>query len=175
MRDKPITELYQDKLFLSMCKKYGKENSEELRSEVISILLEMPGDKLNHIIENGYLLPYTLQIVRFQSIDEKSKFNSQFIIYETIDNIEIPFDPIETQTELMESELRQLKAEITLKKIESDSLDQSNKYFYQANIAKSKPKYGSIRALSRKVGIDYRGMQIALNQYIEYLKEWQKK
>ena len=175
MRDKAITELYTDRLFISMCKKYGKENNEELRSEVMSILLEMPGDKLNHIISNGYLLPYTLQIVRFQSIDEKSKFNSQFIIHETIDNIEIAFDPIETQSELIDNEIRQLKAEITLKKIESDSLNQDNKYFYHANIAKSKPKYGSIRALSRKVGIDYRSMQIALNQYIEYLKEWQKK
>jgi len=45
MINQAITELYTDLVFIRVCKKYGKENHEELRSEVITILLEMPGEK----------------------------------------------------------------------------------------------------------------------------------
>lgn len=175
MINQAITELYTDLVFIRVCKKYGKENHEELRSEVITILLEMPGERLTHIIENQYLLPYAYNVARIQGIDERSRFNKMFALSETINNLEISYDPIEEKTLILDIEQRHQQATKLLEKIESDSLEQSNQFFYEANIAKSKPKYGSIRALSRKVGIDYRGMQIALNKYIEYLKEWQKK
>ena len=49
-----------------MCKRYGGNNHLDLRSEVILIILELPEEKKQMIIENGYLLPYSLQIIRFQ-------------------------------------------------------------------------------------------------------------
>ena len=80
MINQAITELYTDLVFIRVCKKYGKENHEELRSEVITILLEMPGERLTHIIENQYLLPYAYNVARIQGIDERSRFNKMFAL-----------------------------------------------------------------------------------------------
>lgn len=205
MRDKAITELYQDKLFLSMCKKYGKENSEELRSEVVSILLEMPGDKLTHIIENGYLLPYSINIVRLQSISKRDSFNKKFnnelkyaVDIDYISNrikikedfdLSLSYNDILYNREMLkinkltmfdpyeidDTEERHLRGHKLLNKINSDSLDQNNEHFYGSRLVLLKVEKGSIKAVSRATGIPYRSMQDALKKYITHLREWQKK
>ena len=62
-----ITELYDNNIFNYWCKKYGKELHEDLKNDVILLLLE----NKNFIKIKEYLLPYSIQTIRFYSLDKK--------------------------------------------------------------------------------------------------------
>ena len=175
MRNQAIAELYTDKLFVTMCRKYGREDNEELRSEVVTILLEMPDEKINHIIENGYILPYAINIIRLQSISKRDTFNKNFNhpFKFAIDIEELEL--IDESVNAEEIEYKYLQADKLIDKIKNDSLDQYNEHFYGSRLALLKVEHGSIKAVSRSTGIPYRSMQDALKKYVNYLKQWQKK
>ena len=62
-----ITNLYSNKLFNDMCRRYGHANHEDLKSEVMTILLELSEEKKQQIIDSDYLLPYAIQTARYQT------------------------------------------------------------------------------------------------------------
>lgn len=172
MIDKAISELYENKLYRSMCLKYGKENSEDLRSEVILILLEYPKDKLMNIIEKGYLLPWSLQIMRFQTdphhYNRNRTFNKKFnngIVYVSIEN-HLELNVISQDTDDI------VIGETISKKVLQDSLNQKNPHFYHAKLAIERTKYKNTKELSRAVGIPYFSVRYALKEYKTYLNQW---
>lgn len=175
MRNQAIAELYTDKLFTTMCRKYGKDDNEELRSEVVTILLEMPEDKINHIIENKYLLPYALRVVRIQAVSKRDRFNKNFN-YPMKSDIDIDsIELVDDSMDITEIEEAHKEAERVIAKIKDDSCNQFSDYFYGSRLVLLKVEKGSIKEVSRSTGIPYRSMQDALKKYVNHLNEWRKK
>ena len=175
MRNQAIAELYTNQLFVAMCKKYGKDDNEELRSEVIAILLEMPEDKINHIIESQYLLPYALRVVRIQAVSKRDKFNKNFNYPFKFDIDINDIELVDDSVDINEIEESQKEAEKVIAKIKEDSCNQFSDYFYGSRLVLLKVEKGSIKEVSRSTGIPYRSMQDALKKYITHLQEWRKK
>jgi len=79
-----------------MCRRYGGHNHLDLKQEVILIVLEIPEEKQRMIIENNYLLPYALQIIRFQvSTTKWTKYRKKYGNRENI----TPFSEIKLPSE----------------------------------------------------------------------------
>lgn len=173
MFQKEIEHLYNNDIFIALCKRYGGDNFEDLRQEIIVMIMEMPQDKLSHIVDSNYLLPYALQMVRFQTSthprSQGTKFNKLFNQKnQSIDEI---YHPTEYEPDL---ELNFIDSKIILKKIWDDSSSQDNKYFYHSRLVLEKLKYKHFTMLSKVTKIPYKSVLDAVKQYRNYLDQWQK-
>ena len=192
-----LCEFNDSKIFNDYCRKYGHNNHQELKSEVLAILLELPDHKKETISENNYLIPYALQILKFQvshcnwtafrkkfgnrenlvmfddiNINDKrgeikEDITDKFIILNK--SLEIPIYDYHT----LEEEF--IDTEKVVKKIEEDMLDQNNKYFYHSRLLNELIITGvNTKQLSRDIGIPYTSVRHAIKEYRQHLKEWLK-
>jgi hypothetical protein len=153
-----------------MCKKYGHNNHKELKSEILAILLELPKSKQETIAENNYLIPYALQTLRFQVSNKnwtafrKAFGNRENIQYNaTIDGIEV------IDEEYTENTIDPYKV---VNQIETDMIDQNNKYFYHSRLLNELIITGAnIKQLSREIGIPYTSVIHAIKEYRQHLKK----
>jgi hypothetical protein len=68
-----------------------------------------------------------------------------------------------------------IDAEKIVKKIESDMLNQDNKYFYHSRLLNELIITGvNTKQLSRDIGIPYTSVRHAIKEYRLHLKEWLK-
>lgn len=160
-----------------MCKRYGHNNYQELKSEIISILLELPLEKQKRIVENNYLTPYALQTLRFQVSNKNwTAYRKKFGNRENI--LLIGENDLEDFTTIIDEEFEELKeidVEGLLGKIESDMLDQNNKYFYHSRLLNELIITGvNAKKLSRLIGIPYTSVRHAIKEYRQHLKQWSK-
>ena len=168
-----IIELNGSKLFNDLCRKYGHNNHQELKSEILAILLELPKDKKLTIAENNYLIPYAIQTLRFQVSNRNwTAYRKSFGNRENID-YHPTFDWVDlVDEEYIENELDPYEV---VKKIELDMLDQNNKYFYHSRLLNELIITGvNIKQLSREIGIPYTSVIHAIKEYRLHLKEWLK-
>ena len=168
-----IVDLNSSKLFNDMCKRYGQNNHQELKSEVMAILLELPEVKKQSIAENNYIVPYAIQTLRFQvsarnwTSFRKAFANRECLVY--LENFE-DFDILDTEYKETPIEVEKIK-----KKIESDMLDQNNKYFYHSRLLNELINNNlNTKQLSREIGIPYTSVRHAIKEYREHLREWLK-
>lgn len=166
--DNEITEVFKSKLFCDMCKRYGGNNHLDLRSEVILIILELPEEKKQMIIENGYLLPYSLQIIRFQvSTKNWTAFRKKYCNRENLEYKE-DFKDIPD-----EQPVQTIDCENIVSKIKTDTIEQRNKYFYHSRLLEELIAHdNNIKALARSIGIPYRSVIYAITEYRKHLKQW---
>jgi len=164
-----IANLFYNKLFNDICHKYGHENYEDLKSEVICILCELPEEKKNRILENDYLLPYAIQTARNQTSKRNwTKFRKLYDNREKLVFTEEFQDLIEELDETIIVEWPLL-----INKIREDMKEQSNKYFYHSRLLYELIESGkNTKQLSREIGIPYTSVRHALNEYRTNLKEW---
>ncbi len=190
-----LVEFNDSKIFNDYCKKYGHNNHQELKSEVLSILLELPEDKKETIAENNYLTPYALQILKFQvshcnwtAFRKKFGNRENLVLVENFDDdkgkiyIEnhyqnkqsLPiFDVKDYDAHDIDEEF--IDTEKVVKKIEQDMLDQNNKYFYHSRLLNELIITGvNTKQLSRDIGIPYTSVRHAIKEYRQHLKEWLK-
>jgi hypothetical protein len=190
-----LCEFNDSKIFNDYCKKYGHNNHQELKSEVLSILLELPDHKKETIAENNYLTPYALQILKFQvshcnwtAFRKKFGNRENLVLVENFDDdkgkiyIEnhyqnkqsLPiFDVKDYDAHDLDEEF--IDTEKVVKKIESDMLDQNNKYFYHSRLLNELIITGvNTKQLSRDIGIPYTSVRHAIKEYRLHLKEWLK-
>ena len=190
-----LCEFNDSKIFNDYCKKYGHNNHQELKSEVLSILLELPDHKKDTIAENNYLTPYALQILKFQvshcnwtAFRKKFGNRENLVLVENFDDdkgkiyIEnhyqnkqsLPiFDVKDYDAHDIDEEF--IDTEKVVKKIESDMLDQNNKYFYHSRLLNELIITGvNTKQLSRDIGIPYTSVRHAIKEYRQHLKEWLK-
>ena len=190
-----LVEFNDSKIFNDYCKKYGHNNHQELKSEVLSILLELPDHKKETIAENNYLTPYALQILKFQvshcnwtAFRKKFGNRENLVLVENFDDdkgkiyIEnhyqnkqtLPiFDVKDYDAHDIDEEF--IDTEKVVKKIESDMLDQNNKYFYHSRLLNELIITGvNTKQLSRDIGIPYTSVRHAIKEYRQHLKEWLK-
>ena len=190
-----LVEFNDSKIFNDYCKKYGHNNHQELKSEVLSILLELPDHKKQTIAENNYLTPYALQILKFQvshcnwtAFRKKFGNRENLVLVENFDDdkgkiyIEnhyqnkqsLPiFDVKDYDAHDLDEEF--IDTEKVVKKIESDMLDQNNKYFYHSRLLNELIITGvNTKQLSRDIGIPYTSVRHAIKEYRQHLKEWLK-
>ena len=190
-----LCEFNDSKIFNDYCKKYGHNNHQELKSEVLSILLELPDHKKETIAENNYLTPYALQILKFQvshcnwtAFRKKFGNRENLVLVENFDDdkgkiyIEnhyqnkqsLPiFDVKDYDAHDIDEEF--IDTEKVVKKIESDMLDQNNKYFYHSRLLNELIITGvNTKQLSRDIGIPYTSVRHAIKEYRLHLKEWLK-
>ena len=190
-----LIEFNDSKIFNDYCKKYGHNNHQELKSEVLSILLELPDHKKETIAENNYLTPYALQILKFQvshcnwtAFRKKFGNRENLVLVENFDDdkgkiyIEnhyqnkqsLPiFDVKDYDAHDLDEEF--IDTEKVVKKIESDMLDQNNKYFYHSRLLNELIITGvNTKQLSRDIGIPYTSVRHAIKEYRLHLKEWLK-
>jgi hypothetical protein len=190
-----LIEFNDSKIFNDYCKKYGHNNHQELKSEVLSILLELPDHKKETIAENNYLTPYALQILKFQvshcnwtAFRKKFGNRENLVLVENFDDdkgkiyIEnhyqnkqsLPiFDVKDYDAHDIDEEF--IDTEKVVKKIESDMLDQNNKYFYHSRLLNELIITGvNTKQLSRDIGIPYTSVRHAIKEYRLHLKEWLK-
>lgn len=190
-----LIEFNDSKIFNDYCKKYGHNNHQELKSEVLAILLELPDHKKETISENNYLIPYALQILKFQvshcnwtAFRKKFGNRENLILVENFDGdkgkiyIEnhyqnkqsVPlFDIKDYDAHDIDEEF--IDTEKVVKKIEADMLDQNNKYFYHSRLLNELIITGvNTKQLSRDIGIPYTSVRHAIKEYRQHLKEWLK-
>jgi hypothetical protein len=190
-----LIEFNNSKIFNDYCKKYGHNNHQELKSEVLSILLELPDHKKETISENNYLIPYALQILKFQvshcnwtAFRKKFGNRENLVLVENFDGdkgkiyIEnhyqnkqsVPlFDIKDYDAHDIDEEF--IDTEKVVKKIEADMLDQNNKYFYHSRLLNELIITGvNTKQLSRDIGIPYTSVRHAIKEYRQHLKEWLK-
>ena len=190
-----LCEFNDSKIFNDYCKKYGHNNHQELKSEVLSILLELPDHKKETISENNYLIPYALQILKFQvshcnwtAFRKKFGNRENLVLVENFDGdngkiyIEnhyqnkqsVPlFDIKDYDAHDIDEEF--IDTEKVVKKIEADMLDQNNKYFYHSRLLNELIITGvNTKQLSRDIGIPYTSVRHAIKEYRLHLKEWLK-
>jgi hypothetical protein len=191
-----LCEFNDSKIFNDYCKKYGHSDHQELKSEVLTILLELPQHKKDTIAENNYLTPYALQILKFQvSHCNWTAFRKKFGNREKL----VMFDDINLHTQnirnnditdkfviidklfdipiydLHDIDEEFIDTEKVVKKIESDMLDQNNKYFYHSRLLNELIITGvNTKQLSRDIGIPYTSVRHAIKEYRQHLKEWLK-
>ena len=166
-----LVEFNDSKIFNDYCRKYGHNDHQELKSEVLSILLELPQHKKDTIAENNYLTPYALQILKFQvshcnwtAFRKKFGNRENLVLVETFEDIE--------DVEYFEDEIQ---VEKIVSKIEEDMLDQNNKYFYHSRLLNELIITGvNTKQLSRDIGIPYTSVRHAIKEYRQHLKEWLK-
>jgi hypothetical protein len=166
-----LVEFNDSKIFNDYCRKYGHGDYQELKSEVLTILLELPDHKKQTIAENNYLTPYALQILKFQvshcnwtAFRKKFGNRENLVLVETFEDIE--------DIEYFEDEIQ---VEKIVAKIESDMLDQNNKYFYHSRLLNELIITGvNTKQLSRDIGIPYTSVRHAIKEYRLHLKEWLK-
>ncbi len=190
-----LVEFNDSKIFNDYCKKYGHNNHQELKSEVLSILLELPDHKKETIAENNYLTPYALQILKFQvshcnwtAFRKKFGNRENLVLVENFDDdkgkiyIEnhyqnkqsLPiFDVKDYDAHDLDEEF--IDTEKVVKKIEQDMLDQNNKYFYHSRLLNELIITGvNTKQLSRDIGIPYTSVRHAIKEYRQHLREWLK-
>jgi hypothetical protein len=190
-----LIEFNDSKIFNDYCKKYGHNNHQELKSEVLSILLELPDHKKETIAENNYLTPYALQILKFQvshcnwtAFRKKFGNRENLVLVENFDDdkgkiyIEnhyqnkqsLPiFDVKDYDAHDIDEEF--IDTEKVVKKIEQDMLDQNNKYFYHSRLLNELIITGvNTKQLSRDIGIPYTSVRHAIKEYRQHLREWLK-
>ena len=190
-----LCEFNDSKIFNDYCRKYGQNNHQELKSEVLSILLELPDHKKETISENNYLIPYALQILKFQvshcnwtAFRKKFGNRENLVLVENFDGdngkiyIEnhyqnkqsVPlFDIKDYDAHDIDEEF--IDTEKVVKKIEEDMLDQNNKYFYHSRLLNELIITGvNTKQLSRDIGIPYTSVRHAIKEYRLHLKEWLK-
>ena len=156
-----------------MCRRYGHNNHQDLKSEILSILLELPKEKKERIAENNYLTPYALQTLRFQvstrnwtAYRKKYGNRENLILSDNFEDYDI-FDD-----EYFEDGI---EPERVVKKIEEDMIDQNNKYFYHSRLLNELIITGvNTKQLSREIGIPYTSVRHAIKEYRQHLKEWLK-
>jgi len=191
-----LCEFNDSKIFNDYCRKYGHKDHQELKSEVLTILLELPQHKKDTIAENNYLTPYALQILKFQvSHCNWTAFRKKFGNREKL----VMFDDINLHTQnirnnditdkfviidklfdipiydLHDIDEEFIDAEKVVKKIEEDMLDQNNKYFYHSRLLNELIITGvNTKQLSRDIGIPYTSVRHAIKEYRLHLKEWLK-
>jgi hypothetical protein len=166
-----LVEFNDSKIFNDYCRRYGHGDHQELKSEVLSILLELPQHKKDTIAENNYLTPYALQILKFQvshcnwtAFRKKFGNRENLVLVETFEDIE--------DVEYFEDEIQ---VEKIVAKIEEDMLDQNNKYFYHSRLLNELIITGvNTKQLSRDIGIPYTSVRHAIKEYRQHLKEWLK-
>lgn len=167
-----LVEFNDSKIFNDYCRRYGHGDHQELKSEVLSILLELPQHKKDTIAENNYLTPYALQILKFQvshcnwtAFRKKFGNRENLVLVETFEDIE--------DIEYFEDEIQ---VEKIVAKIEEDMLDQNNKYFYHSRLLNELIITGvNTKQLSRDIGIPYTSVRHAIKEYRQFLKEWLSK
>ncbi len=191
-----LCEFNDSKIFNDYCRKYGHNNHQELKSEVLSILLELPDHKKETIAENNYLTPYALQILKFQvshcnwtAFRKKFGNREKLVMFDDVnlhsqyarDNeISDKFIMVEKLFDIPMYDLHDIDeefidAEKIVKKIESDMLDQNNKYFYHSRLLNELIITGvNTKQLSRDIGIPYTSVRHAIKEYRQHLKEWLK-
>jgi hypothetical protein len=191
-----LCEFNDSKIFNDYCKKYGHSDHQELKSEVLSILLELPEHKKDTIAENNYLTPYALQILKFQvshcnwtAFRKKFGNREKLVMFDDVnlhsqyarDNeISDKFIMVEKLFDIPMYDLHDIDeefidAEKIVKKIESDMLDQNNKYFYHSRLLNELIITGvNTKQLSRDIGIPYTSVRHAIKEYRLHLKEWLK-
>jgi len=191
-----LIEFNDSKIFNDYCKKYGHNNYQELKSEVLSILLELPDHKKETIAENNYLTPYALQILKFQvshcnwtafrkkfgnreklimfddiniggGCDRNNDITDKFVVWRNLFDIPM-YDLHDLDEEFIDTEK-------VVKKIEQDMLDQNNKYFYHSRLLNELIITGvNTKQLSRDIGIPYTSVRHAIKEYRQHLREWLK-
>lgn len=171
MFDREISELYQNQMFVDFCNHRGGEYREDLRNEIIVIILEMPQEKLKHIIDNGYLLPYAIQIIKQQTSTHAQSIGTRFnkikqarIVKDTcnvyeLEKQETPYDEIKDRIETM-----------VLEKIHSDTIPQET--FYKSRLILELINKKSVFQIAKKVGIPYRSVLETVNNYKQELIQW---
>jgi hypothetical protein len=166
-----LCEFNDSKIFNDYCKKYGHSDHQELKSEVLTILLELPQHKKDTIADNNYLTPYALQILKFQvshcnwtAFRKKFGNRENLVLVDTFEDIE--------DIEYFEDEIH---VEKIVAKIEEDMLNQDNKYFYHSRLLNELIITGvNTKQLSRDIGIPYTSVRHAIKEYRLHLKEWLK-
>ena len=79
MINEAIAKLYTNDIFNCICMQHGGEHGEDIKGDIIMMILSIPEPKLKHIVSEGYLLPYALQMVRYQCSSNKStKLNKKY-------------------------------------------------------------------------------------------------
>lgn len=189
--DKAICDVFSNKLFCDMCRRYGGDNHEDLKSEVMLMILEMPTEKKQDIVDAGYLLPYALQMARFQTTGKytNKRFLKLFKREREVSLIlkintgktsaysENPFERDASemlrsipQNEDYDHEIDEL-AEKFGDILKRDSHDQNDPFFYHSRLFMETMKYRSVRQAAKVIGIPHRSISRSLTEYKKVLIE----
>lgn len=173
-----IARVFKSRDFIAMSKRYGRENHEDLRSEVMVMLLETPKVKLDNIISNGYLLPYAINIMRNQAsgANKSTKFSKSYqderMMYTEITITGIPVYQQDASEDYDDEIWRHIRERIVLVKIKDDAEKQTNAWFYHSRLFLLQMEHKNKKNLSKKIGIPYNSILYAINEYKNHLKEW---
>jgi DNA-directed RNA polymerase specialized sigma24 family protein len=178
--DEAIVAIFEHKLFKDMCRRYGGSDWQDLRSEVILAICEMPEHKKVNIIQNNYLLPYALSTIRQQAYSKewtqfrKLYCNREGLVYENM-GWSVPVDHIEVAEQnrpySYDDDQRQT---MLVNRIISDAINPQEDKHYYAYLMVENANGVPLRDIAENLGIPLTSVWKGIKQYNQYVKEWLK-
>lgn len=193
--DAAIVEVFRCKLFNDFCKRYGGGNHEDLKSEVMLIICEMPAEKKKQIVSNDYLLPFSLQIMRNQVSNKNwTTFRKKYGNRENIKSLDemIEFtvsgesESLNTIGKLLSDDWYGVNSTLSeidgeedslnkvFEKVKEDSTSQDNEFFYHSRVLLETMKHKNVKRTAAAIGIPYQSIRLSLKDYKKALIEWSK-
>ncbi len=172
-----IVELFNSDLFNNICRRYGGNNHEDLKSEVMLIICELSPERKKQMVENQYLTQYALQIARFQGIGDRRtargnsfqrKFADPTMVY-TDKIIEAP-----EQASYQYKYVNDYLEPAISARVNRDGQEQTNPFFYHSRLLLETIKYKTIKEAASAIGIPYVSVRRNLKEYKHVLNEWLK-
>jgi hypothetical protein len=157
-----VTELYNSKEFNDCIAKMEPEHlRDDLRAEVVLILLETDERKLIDIHANGGLRYYTVRIIINLIQSKTSLFYKQYRqqVAELVDRF-------------IATEDQDFDERLTREEIEDKALSEiDNLYWYNKGIIRLYMKHGNYRAIEKDTRIPYSSAYKTVKKSIEIIKE----
>lgn len=148
-----ILHAYQHKNFLNACKRIGGQDWEDIRNEVVLKIYELDKDKQAEIKN---MLAFMVTTARNIGISKLRRITETPINADYIEEIKI--DGIAHET--------------IINKIRQD-ID-NPKRLYHSRIFIYVNMYGSAKECSKEIGIPYKEVRDAYNDYKQYIRSWSK-
>lgn len=159
-----IQSIYTDPQLKLLAKAVGKEQAEDLFSEVIMQLYDQQ-EKVIEVYNKGYIKLYVARILIWQKNSKYSQFNKKFTM---------PFSPLDEETFNVAEPENTDNAVLISKISKIIEEDINGKNWYGANIYKMVSREG-MRKVSQDTRIPYASVRNTYHSYKNYLIDRAKK
>lgn len=169
MRNQIIQGVYNDKQYLSYCKRVCKQGDlyNDLFQYVVLYLLEMPELKLIELHESGNLRSYIARIIYINANSERSEFRKQYRSELDIDGLVLM--QVEDYADFeIELKLNHVKSELTK---EINECTEKGVYPASVKLLEMYAETGSFQEVANRTNIHYRTVYRHINSLIDKIKK----
>jgi hypothetical protein len=168
-RNDIISALYTSKSFNDCIKKHGEPyHKEDLKQEVIAIVLELPDEKVIDLHTRGVLEYYVVRIVRNQIMSSSSPFFKTY--RRTFQEVGDIADAGSDEDSIEDRETKEALEDRVLEVVEQWANSGDNGLYYRGNLIKLYMQVGNYRAIERATKIPFISCYKNIQQSIKMIE-----